>query len=96
MHKGINTPLYTQFDVRSCVPLPQVTEHPEPILQDDQVGHVGVLQDSLLVRFDVPLSNKTKVCCLAFRVCSKSLHTIALRKRSFYDVSTMNDDESLR
>ena len=72
--------MYKQFAVRSCVPLPQVTEQPEPILQDDQVGHGGVLHGSLLVRLEEPLSNKTKVCYLAFPVYSKRLLTIALRK----------------
>ena len=55
------TPLYTQCDVRSCVPIPQVTEEAEPILQDDHVGHGRALQGSLLVRFDNPLSNNKKV-----------------------------------
>ena len=50
-------PLYIQFDVRSCVPLPQETEQGKAILQDDQVGHDGVLQDACLVRLEDPLSN---------------------------------------
>ena len=52
--------LYTQFELSSCDPLPQVTEQIEPILQDDQVGHGGVLHRWLLVRREDPLlRNKT-------------------------------------
>ena len=65
------TPLYTQSDVRSCVPLPQVTEQPEPILQDDQVGHGGVLHGSFLVRLDDPLSNNKKFAVLLFQFLVK-------------------------
>ena len=49
-------PLYIQFDVRSCVPLPQETEQGKAILQDDQVGHDCVLQDLFLLLCDSPLS----------------------------------------
>ena len=46
------------LDTSSRVPLPQVTEQDEAILQDDQVGHDGVLHDSLLVRLEDSLPNK--------------------------------------
>ena len=60
-HKGMSTPLYSQCDESSCIPLPQVTEQSEAILQDDQAEHDCVLHGSLLVRFEDPLSNN-KIC----------------------------------
>ena len=48
--------LYSQCDESSCVPLPQVTEQAEPILQDDQAGHISVLHGSFLVRMESPLA----------------------------------------
>ena len=38
------------------VPTPQLTKQDEVSLQDDQVGHAGVLHGSSFVRFDKPLS----------------------------------------
>ena len=61
--------MYVQFDVCSCVPLPQETEQPEYSLQDDQVGHDCVLQDPILFRCDSPLSKTTKVGCHGLQVC---------------------------
>ena len=89
--------MYGQFEVSSCVPLPQVIEQSEPILHDDQVGHGGVLHGSLFVRFKDPLSNKRKVFCLDFELLVIPTYVlIAQRKRSIYDTNTMNDDECLR
>ena len=48
-------PLYSQFDVSCCIPLPQETEQSEFKLQADQVGHDCVLHDSFRVRLEDPL-----------------------------------------
>ena len=48
------------LDIRCRLPPPQVTEQDENSLQDDQVGHDGVLHDSFFVRLTDPLPNAMK------------------------------------
>ena len=51
-HKVAGFLLYEQMDESCRMPSPQVTEQGEDSLQEDQVGHDGVLQSSSCVRVD--------------------------------------------